>query len=77
GTKKTKGDPVVDNFNTLPFAERWLAKIMPEYKDYLRRGLFMKQISHFAVLREHKGAMISQAEHTILFDGDTVTVTTA
>ncbi|MGP6207534.1 type II methionyl aminopeptidase [Cuniculiplasma sp. SKW3] len=76
GTKPKKGDPVIENFNTLPFAERWLARVMPDYKDYLRKNLFMKQISHFSVLKEHKGAMISQAEHTILFDGDQVIVTT-
>ncbi len=76
GTKQKKGDPVIDNFSTLPFAERWLAKIKPDYNEYLKKNLFMKQISHFAVLKEHRGAMISQAEHTVLFDGDSVTVTT-
>ncbi|MCL4346198.1 MAG: type II methionyl aminopeptidase [Candidatus Thermoplasmatota archaeon] len=76
GTKPKKGDPVIENFSTLPFAERWLAKVMPDYRDYLRKNLFMRQISHFSVLKEHKGAMISQAEHTILFDGDQVIVTT-
>lgn len=76
GTKPDPKDPVIQNFSTLPFAERWLAKVKPDYKDYLKKNLFMKQISHFAVLKEHKGAMISQAEHTILFDGDQIIVTT-
>ena len=76
GTKPKPNDPVIKNFNTLPFAERWLAKIEPDYKEYLKKNKFMKQISHFAVLKEHKGAMISQAEHTVLFDGDQVITTT-
>jgi methionyl aminopeptidase len=76
GTKPKPNDPVIKNFSTIPFAERWLAKVMPEYKDYLKRNIFMKQISHFAVLKEHKGAMISQAEHSVLFDGDEIIVTT-
>ncbi|MGP6294043.1 type II methionyl aminopeptidase [Caldiplasma sukawensis] len=76
GTKLKKGDPVVDNFNTLPFAERWLKDVYPDYRDYLKKNIFMKQISHFPILKEHRDARISQHEHTVLFDGDEVIVTT-
>lgn len=76
GTKPKAKDPVIENFRTLPFAERWLERIKPDYKDYLKKSVSAKQISQFPVLKEHKGAMISQAEHSILFDGDQVIVTT-
>ncbi len=76
GTKAKANDPVIENFRTLPFAERWLARVKPDYSDYLKKNISMKQISQFPVLKEHRGAMISQAEHSILFDGDQVIVTT-
>ena len=36
-----------------------------------------REVSEFAVLKEHKGSMISQAEHTIMILSDEIVVTTA
>ncbi|EQB71169.1 MAG: hypothetical protein AMDU1_APLC00033G0020 [Thermoplasmatales archaeon A-plasma] len=77
GTKVRKDEPLYQNFNTVPFAERWVAKIMPDYSDYLHRMMKAKEVSEFAVLKEHKGSFISQAEHTLLILSDEVIVTTA
>ena len=76
GTKINREEEIYRNFNTIPFAERWLAKIDPDYKKYLKKMLFRREVSHFAILREHSGALISQAEHTIMVLSDDIIVTT-
>ena len=76
GTKINREEEIYRNFNTIPFAERWLAKIDPDYKKYLKKMLFRREVSHFAILREHSGAFISQAEHTIMVLSDDIIVTT-
>ncbi len=76
GTKINRDEEIYRNFNTIPFAERWLAKIDPDYKKYLKKMLFRREVSHFAILREHSGAFISQAEHTIMILSDDIVVTT-
>jgi len=52
-------------FGTLPFCERWCTRLNPDasvlLKTLVRHGL----ISSYAVLREVRGGMVSQAEHTI------------
>ncbi len=77
GTKIRQDEPLYRNFNTIPFAERWVAKIIPEYKTYLSRMIKAKEVSEFPVLKEHRGSFISQAEHTIMILSDEVIVTTA
>ncbi|MHB1493232.1 MAG: type II methionyl aminopeptidase [Thermoplasmataceae archaeon] len=76
GTKQDKRDPVFNAFNLLPFAERWVAGLIPDHGDYMKNMMSKKQISQFPVLKEHNGAMISQAEHTILVLSDEIIVTT-
>ncbi|EQD35773.1 methionine aminopeptidase, type II [mine drainage metagenome] len=76
GTKQDKRDPVYTSFNALPFAERWITDKFPDHRDYLKKMIARKQISQFPVLKEHSGAMISQAEHTILIMADEIIVTT-
>lgn len=78
GTKIREDEPIYKNFKTIPFAERWLAKIMPkDYKDYIKKMMKQKELSHFPVLKEHAGSIISQAEHTIMVLSDDIIVTTA
>jgi len=52
-------------FGTLPFCERWCTRLDPDapvlLKTLVRHGL----ISSYAVLREVRGGMVSQAEHTV------------
>jgi len=76
GTKKEEDEIIYKNFSTLPFAERWLAKVRPDYKNYLRSMASRSQVSAFPVLKEHSSARISQAEHTLLILSDEIIVTT-
>ncbi|MHB8560957.1 MAG: M24 family metallopeptidase, partial [Thermoplasmataceae archaeon] len=76
GTKIDREEEIYKNFNTIPFAERWLASVDPNYRKYLKKMMFRREVSHFAILREHSGAFISQAEHTIIVLSDDIIVTT-
>ncbi len=76
GTKNVPGEPIFDHFGTLPFAERWLGGIVNPTGDYLKKMMKERKVSVFPVLKEHRGSMISQAEHTIMILGDRVKVLT-
>lgn len=76
GTKKDEDEVIYQNFNTLPFAERWLAKVRSDYKNYMKSMMSRSQLSAFPVLKEHSSARISQAEHTIMILSDEIVVTT-
>ena len=76
GAKIDKRDPIYQNFSTLPFAERWAAEKIPDYKNYMKTMMSRKLVSHFPVLKEHKKIMISQAEHSVLVLSDQIVVTT-
>lgn len=76
GTKNDEKETIFENFNTLPFAERWLAKVRPDYKNYLKSMISRSQVSAFPVLKEHSSSRISQAEHTIMVLSDEIIVTT-
>ncbi|MEM0359728.1 MAG: type II methionyl aminopeptidase [Candidatus Diapherotrites archaeon] len=60
----------VENYKTLPFAERWLAREMKlsefELKIGLRHLLREKCIKAFPVLKERKDCMVSQAENSFI-----------
>ncbi len=77
GTKKSEDELIYKNFNTIPFSERWLHSITPDYQSYLKSMIKSRQVSEFAVLKEHRGTFISQAEHTVMITNDRVSVTTA
>lgn len=77
GTKIREDEILYRNFNTVPFAQRWVAKLMPDPDDYLKKMMKSREVSEFAVLKEHKGTLISQAEHTIMILSDEIIVTTA
>ncbi len=77
GTKIREDEILYKNFNTVPFAQRWVADIMPNPDEYLKKMMKSREVSQFAVLKEHKGSMISQAEHTIMILSDEIIVTTA
>ncbi|MEM3676249.1 MAG: type II methionyl aminopeptidase, partial [Thermoplasmataceae archaeon] len=76
-TKVKEAGIIYKEFNTVPFAQRWLCRIMPTCDQYLKQVMKAKEVSQFPVLKEHKGALISQAEHTLLVTNDDVIVTTA
>ncbi len=59
---------VKKEYKTLPFAERWLADLMPKLKLYnALRHLVYNQVFHaYFILREKNRGMVSQAEHTVI-----------
>ncbi len=73
---KDKNEIIYKNFNTIPFAERWLAKLIPDDQAYIKKKLSERLISGFPVLKEHNKSMIAQSEHTIMVLNDEIIVTT-
>jgi len=67
---------IAANFGPLPFCERWCTALMPEAPGLLRTLVRHGLISSYAVLKEVKGGMVSQAEHTVVIDGDKREITT-
>ena len=67
---------ITEEYNTLPFCSRWLAK-----KFSTSASLALKQLEEngnihsFPQLVEISGAKVSQAEHTILIDEKTIVTT--
>lgn len=76
GTRVREDEILYKNFNTVPFAQRWVAELMPNSSDYLKSMVKSREVSEFAVLKEHKGSIISQAEHTIMILSDEIVITT-
>jgi methionyl aminopeptidase len=77
--KKLKGefakklcDFIVDNFHTLPFAERWLQDAVPsdKHKVVFSELLSSRTIMAYPVFIEVSGKPVAQAEHTVLVTKD-------
>jgi methionyl aminopeptidase len=67
-------DQITEEFQTLPFATRWLDVDRPEMT--LRR-LKQRDIVHgYPILKEERGSLVSQKEHTIIVTEDGCEVTT-
>lgn len=65
-----------DSFNGLPFAERWipidsLFKVRIALRELRERGI----VHDYNVLREIKGGMVSQAEHTLIISDPPIILT--
>ena len=73
---KNRDEIIYKNFKTIPFAERWLAKLMPDDQAYIKKMVSTREVSGFPVLKEHNKSMIAQTEHTIMVLSDEVIVTT-
>ena len=76
GTKPRQDEIIYRNFRTAPFAERWLHGKVDNPDTYLRGMIRSREVSQFAVLKEHKGACVAQSEHTLLVLPDKIMVTT-
>lgn len=76
GTKIRQDEPLYRNFNTAPFAERWVKGLVPDHEKYLKKMMRFRELSHFPVLKEHVNSMIAQSEHTLLVLPDRIIVTT-
>lgn len=69
---------VKKNFSTLPFAYRWLQNLMPEVQLKLALIQLEKAGAFYGypILKEIRGGLVSQAEHTVIVEKDGVLVTT-
>jgi methionyl aminopeptidase len=65
-------DYIARNFHTLPFAERWLQKVVsPDYyKAAFSELLSSKTLMVYPVFVEASGKPVAQAEHTVLVTKD-------
>ncbi|GBE56114.1 MAG TPA: type II methionyl aminopeptidase [Euryarchaeota archaeon] len=56
-----------ENFSTLPFAERWVAGLVPRFKLglALRQLVSSKSLHAYHILRECERGLVAQAEHSI------------
>ncbi len=63
-------------YETLPFSERWCHSIEKNAESYLRKLMKHGVITSYPRLCETKGAMVAQAEHTIIVTEDGVEVIT-
>ncbi len=63
---------VKKNFKSLPFAERWVSKLMPRHKLYmaLRQLTYAGSLYAYHILREKEQAPVAQAEHTVIVTSD-------
>jgi len=71
-------EKALEDFNGLPFAERWITKEFGETKTKiaLRELLTKGALKAHPVLKEDNNILVSQSEHTIIaFDGK-ITITT-
>lgn len=59
---------IKENYSTLPFAERWIADLVPKFKlnTALRALVASKALHAYHVLKEKDNGLVSQAEHSIL-----------
>lgn len=70
---------VESNYKFLPFAERWLAKEFPSkflLSSALRELILSGAFEQYPVLKEIKGGLVSQAEHTVIVEHDSARVIT-
>jgi methionyl aminopeptidase len=58
---------VKENYSTLPFAERWVAYLVPRFKLglALRQLVSSKALHAYNVLKEKENGVVAQAEHSI------------
>jgi len=68
---------IKENYETLPFCERWIAK---EFGSRARIGLLFLEragiLHHYAQLVEKSHSPVSQAEHTVVILKDKIEITT-
>jgi methionyl aminopeptidase len=58
-------------FKTLPFAQRWCEKLLPDNGDLaLKKLSFLGLIKHYPQLIEAKGGIVTQKEHTVIVKKD-------
>jgi methionyl aminopeptidase len=64
------------SFTSLPFAQRWCMKTIPNADTMLKKLSFSGSLKHFPQLRDKNKGMVTQAEHTVIITDDGCEVTT-
>lgn len=68
---------ITEEYHGLPFAKRWVIAKFGRLAEIEIKGLAAAGALHeFNVLKEKDNGLVSQFEHSFLFDGGSVTVTT-
>lgn len=69
---------IAENHAKLPFAERWMANVIPENRvTYVMRLLERTgAVKQYPILREVQNGQVAQYEHTVLVLDDEIIVTT-
>jgi methionyl aminopeptidase len=63
---------IESHYRTLPFAERWLAKVVPKerHREAFKELVQSRTITGYPVFVESSGKPVTQAEHTVLVTKD-------
>ncbi len=67
---------IKNEFKTLPFAERWCIKYVPDVDNTLQKLVNNGSIHSYQMLFDKDGGIVSQHEHTIIVTSDGCEVTT-
>ena len=59
-----------NNFNTLPFAHRWVENSFSDSNNLLRKFCFLGLITHYPQLVEARKGIVTQKEHTVILTDD-------
>ncbi len=61
-----------ENYGPLPFAERWVANLVPKFKlnQALRQLVYSKALHAYHILKEKERGLVAQAEHTVIVKKD-------
>jgi len=66
---------IINNYNNLPFAERWIAREF-KHHEYGLRVLLDEGVLHgYNKLRERSKGIVAQTEHSLLINGTTIVST--
>lgn len=65
-------DKIKKDYKNLPFAERWLLDVFNEHRlnAAMRQLIQSRAIYPYHVLKEKSNAVVAQAEHTVIVEGD-------
>lgn len=78
-TRSITGRKILDfikkEYNTLPFAERWIADKFSNYKLALMQLIKEGIIHTYPILKEKTGGIVSQTEHTIMLNEEKIVTT--
>ncbi len=69
-------EAIKENFNGLPFCERWCTALDPKAQVHLKTLVRHGILYAYPVLTEINGGMVSQTEHTVVLNGYKAEVTT-